>query len=235
MKAAWLLASVVATGACEATPDAGAGDDTSGSTSSSTSDSTTSSTSDDGESSSAAEIVCAIGDARPCECPDGVMGSEVCVDTSGVFSQCGCPVDPDVYEPEVPPMPTYCGDNECAAMTEETTEAGAKPCCTAEQACGATSDFVFGAACVVRGGDPGDHDDAACPDEFPLFLDLEGCCRPDGMCGLSIDHVNNWDVGCLDRTAITELLNAGSDARQLLANLFFLGSALVDYPPIACN
>lgn len=190
-----------------------------------------------GASSSGAEPehVCEIGDARPCDCPDGSSGSEVCIDVTGLYSECGCAVDPDVYEPPVPPMPTYCGELECAAMTEENTEVAAKPCCTAEESCGATSSFLFGDACIERFGDPGDLEDAGCPDESPVFLDLEGCCRTDGMCGLSVDFINNWDVGCIERTAMMQLLNDGSADRQFLANFFLLGSVLVDFAPIECG
>jgi hypothetical protein len=119
-------------------------------------------------------------------------------------------------------------------MLEEDTEAGAKPCCTSDGACGGQSNFMFGEACVPRFGPPGQLDNAACPDEFPIFLDLEGCCRPDGSCGLSADHVNNWDIGCIERTAMETLLNEGKTDRQNIASLTFLGAVDVDYEAISC-
>ncbi|MEM9455448.1 MAG: hypothetical protein AAGF11_14795 [Myxococcota bacterium] len=179
--------------------------------------------------------VCEIGEIRPCDCPDGMTGQEVCVDVCGVYSACGCPTDPDVYEEPEQPEPTYCGDLECAPMVEEQTEAGAEPCCTADGMCGGQADFIFGSQCVERFGDPGDLDDLTCPDEFPPFLDLDGCCRPDGMCGLSIDYINNWDIGCIERTEMMELLNADNLARTILAILAGFGTADVDYAPIACS
>lgn len=181
------------------------------------------------------EMVCVVGSLRPCDCPEGATGQEVCVDIDGTYSACGCPTDPDVYEEPVVPEPTFCGELECAAMVDEETEASAKPCCTEANACGGEAAFIFGDQCVERFGDPGDLTTDECPDEFPHFLDLEGCCMPQGTCGLSLDYINNWDVGCIERTEMMERLNAGSGLRSLLALVFFLGPVEVEYEAMGCT
>ena len=220
----------VAGGSASSTGDADAGDDESSEGDSNDEDSSGAEPPEDDE-----DHVCEIGEIRPCDCPDGMTGQEVCVDVSGAYSACGCPTDPDVYEEPVPPEPTYCGELECAPMIEEETEASAKPCCTDDGMCGGEADFIFGSQCVERFGDPGDLEDPACPDEFPHFLDLNGCCRPDGACGLSLDYINNWDIGCIERTEMMELLNAGKTLRAILAAIFLLGPVDVDFAPIACD
>ncbi len=185
---------------------------------------------------SAAPAVCTVGMSEACTCNDGMPGSRVCVSPTGQFSACGCVslAEPALYVPKPPPVVHQCGNTTCAPYPEEDTEVGAKHCCTAEGACGSQSKFIFGAACIRRGADPG-LPSATCPGETPDFLDLTGCCRPDGQCGLSIDQVNNWDAGCIERTQMASLLNAGSADRDLLTALSFRAVKQADYRAMACS
>jgi hypothetical protein len=63
---------------------------------------------------------------------------------------------------------------------------------------------------------------------------LKGCCRPDGACGLSIDHVNNWDAGCIERTEMEKLINEGSLERDILGLLTLTPSTKQSYAPMSC-
>jgi hypothetical protein len=73
-----------------------------------------------------------------------------------------------------------------------------------------------------------------CPSESANFIDLEGCCRPDGSCGLSIDTVPNFDLGCLERTEMERLLNAGSFQRDQLSRTFLLPVRPASFAALAC-
>jgi hypothetical protein len=180
--------------------------------------------------------VCQVGTSEPCVCPQGTMGSRVCVSESGERSACGClsASGPDILVPPPPPRINKCGAKTCAPFAEPDTEVSARHCCTAAGDCGASSSFIFGQACVPRGGLEGGFD-AVCPDEFPSFLDLYGCCRPDGACGLSIDHVANFDVGCVARPDMAKLLNEGSRDRDILSLFFLLPIKKAEYAPIRCT
>ncbi|MDX2056052.1 MAG: hypothetical protein SFV15_26860 [Polyangiaceae bacterium] len=179
--------------------------------------------------------VCEIGKSEACACSSGGAGLRVCTSPDGVFSDCGCvsSSEPALYVPRPAPVVHQCGSMTCAPYPEEDTEVGAKHCCTAQVTCGSQASFIFGAACVERGGDPGVAS-PACPGETPDFLDLAGCCRPDGKCGLSIDRVNNWDVGCIERTEMAALLNAGSGDRDLLTALSFRAVKKAEFTAISC-
>lgn len=180
--------------------------------------------------------VCTVGSSEPCMCPGGRPGTRTCVAPEGTYSACGCPTaeGPDVLVPPPPPVINMCGATTCARYTEEMTEVGARHCCTPEGTCGSQSGFIFGQACVPRGGPEGEPSDK-CPNESPNFLDVYGCCRPDGMCGLSIDHVANFDLGCIERTQMAKLINEGSGQRDLLSLLFLLPNPKVTWGPIRCR
>jgi len=178
---------------------------------------------------------CAIGQSAPCTCDDGSDGVRACVSPPGGWSACGCTDDvPDLFEPPPEPVPMVCPGGDCPPYRgDDETEAGASHCCTATDACGSEASFLFGAQCVPRDGARGEPSDA-CPDEFPNFLDLYGCCRPDGRCGLSIDHVSNWDVGCVERSEMAAWLNAGSTERDALSLVFFLPVEDAVFEPLDC-
>lgn len=183
---------------------------------------------------------CGVGDVEPCGCDDGAEGVRACAQPPDGWTRCGCedPDAVDLFQPPPPPVPMVCGDQgdiECPPYRgDDVTEAGASHCCTQAQACGSEAPFLFGDQCVARGGDPG-VPDATCPDEFPNFLDLFGCCRSDGQCGLSVDHISNWDVGCVPRTEMATMLNAGSRDRDTLSLVFFLPVEDASYAEIRCS
>lgn len=166
---------------------------------------------------------CSVGVTEPCQCAGGQEGTRTCVTPEGLWTACGCasPGGPRVAVVPEPPAPQICGGTTCGAYLEEDTEVGAKGCCTPSGACGSKSKFLFGDACVARGGPPG-APASECPDESINFVDLRGCCRPDGACGLSIDDVPNFDLGCLERTAMERLMNEGAGDRNLLSAVFFI-------------
>lgn len=178
---------------------------------------------------------CAVSEPRACKC-GRFDGTQTCIAPEGVWSACGCASSsgPDVAVAPAPPAPTSCGGASCAPYTEEDTEVGAKGCCTSDGACGSSSSFLFGGACVRRGGDPGTQN-AACPSESINFADFEGCCRPDGACGLSIDTVPNFDLGCLERTEMERLVNQGSGDRDQLSSVFFLPVKPASFAAKACS
>ena len=133
-----------------------------------------------------------------------------------------------------PPPPQSCGLQKCAQYVEEGSEVGAKGCCTKELKCGSKSEFLFGDQCLPRGGAAGTKK-AECNDESVNFVDLDGCCRSDGKCGLSIDAVPNFDLGCLERTAMAKLLNDGAAKRKLLSAVFFLPVKDAVFPAKSCT
>lgn len=183
---------------------------------------------------------CAVGQTEPCACDDGTEGMRACVAPPDGWSACGCTVEAAVFEPPPPPVPMVCptddgGTFDCPPYRgDDATEAGASHCCTAEGGCGSEAGFLFGDQCVDRDGLRGEaHPD--CPDEFPNFLDLYGCCRPDGQCGLSVDHISNWDVGCVERSEMATLLNAGSTDRDVLSLVFFLPVEDAEFETLGCT
>jgi hypothetical protein len=178
---------------------------------------------------------CAVGAPSACMCPGGLPGTRTCIG-NGQWSECGCMSvsGPDVFVAPKPPVILTCGTTMCAPYEEEETSVSARACCTTNKACGSSSDFIFGAACVGRGGDPGVPSEK-CPDEAPNFLDIYGCCRTDGVCGLSIDHVANFDLGCVERTEMSALLNAGSGQRDFLSLIFLLPNPKTAFARIQCK
>jgi len=178
---------------------------------------------------------CMAGTVAACMCPGGVPGTRTCVG-DGQYTACGCALasGPDVFVAPKPPVVITCGGTRCASFEEEETSVSARACCTADNRCGSSSAFIFGAACVARGAEPGVPSEK-CPDEAPNFLDLYGCCRPDGQCGLSIDHVANFDLGCIERTEVSALLNAGSGQRDFLSLIFLLPNPKTAFASIRCT
>ena len=91
------------------------------------------------------------------------------------------------------PMPIDCNGMQCTPiMTPIQT---LPPCCDASMgnACGAIIDMA--GTCIARGqmGTPSDE----CDDEMSVLgMAVEGCCRPDGMCGLQSGTL----MGCIERS-----------------------------------
>ncbi|MEO1266879.1 MAG: hypothetical protein AAFX99_02210 [Myxococcota bacterium] len=183
---------------------------------------------------------CDLGASETCACPEPAStGTRLCIAEEGmaIWTQCGC-FDPNgadilVLPPE--PEPAICGERMCDPLTEEQTEVSARHCCTEEGACGSQSSFIFGDACVARNSNPPYVPSDQCPDAFPNFLDLAGCCRSDGACGLSVDQVPNWDIGCVERSEMARLINEGSQERDILSLVFFLPVEDAVYEPLACE
>lgn len=182
------------------------------------------------------DAACTVGQSQPCRCPNGAMGTQVCLTAEGQLSACGClsATGPDILVPPPPPRVSTCGNTRCAPYPAEDTSTSARACCTMDGRCGSSSSFIFGQACVPRGGPKGTPN-PACKDEFPNFLDLYGCCRPDGMCGLSIDQLTNFDLGCIERTEMARLLNEGSGERDFLSTITFLGAKKAEFQAVRCT
>lgn len=178
---------------------------------------------------------CSEGTVAACMCTGGMPGTRACIG-NGQLSECGCvsPSGPDTFVAPTPPVVLTCGNTQCDVFEEEETSVSARACCTATNTCGSSSGFLFGGACIARGSDPGVPSEK-CPDEAPNFVDLYGCCRPDGQCGLSIDHVANFDLGCIERTEMSAMLNAGSLQRDLLSLVFLLPNPKTAFARIQCK
>jgi hypothetical protein len=179
--------------------------------------------------------ICKVQDVRQCDCGAGRKGVETCV-SGYAWGACTCKKSSgaDVAVAPKKPAAVVCGGVACAPYPNEDTEVGAKGCCTAQNTCGSSSNFLFGAACVERGPAPG-KPSPQCPDEAVNFVDLAGCCRPDNTCGLSVDIVNNFDLGCIERTTMQRLLNAGKSSRDALSLVFFLPIVDAAFPAMACQ
>ncbi|MCA3016552.1 MAG: hypothetical protein INH41_29570 [Myxococcaceae bacterium] len=180
---------------------------------------------------------CVVGEAQACSCGGTSSGSRACVTPEGLWTACGCATEggPTVAVAPRPPDAQVCGAQTCAPYLGEDTVVGAKGCCTPQGTCGSRSSFVFGDACVERGGDVGRPAPAECPDETITFLDFDGCCRADGTCGLSVDFINNFDLGCLERTEMERLVNEGAAERKALAAAVFTPSPPASFPRRTCT
>jgi hypothetical protein len=88
-----------------------------------------------------------------------------------------------------------CGTTMCTPIM---TAAGTTlmPCCDASMmmACGAVTDMMGGCTARHQAGTVSDD----CPDgQSILGMTVEGCCRPDGMCGLMS---NTLEMSCVERS-----------------------------------
>jgi hypothetical protein len=168
--------------------------------------------------------VCCVGEVMPCACSDGAQGFSVCTSRSGTFTPCSCltvssqaPGGTIAVPPPPPAEPLQCGDTHCLTYSAD-THLSPTACCTEQGTCGAQQSFLFGVACVaqnIAAPIPSQH--PGCPDEFPTWLDLIGCCTPQGSCGLYFQGMAGWSWGCVERTEMARLLNAGSSERDMLA------------------
>jgi hypothetical protein len=78
---------------------------------------------------------------------------------------------------------------------------GPMGCCVEDSKCGVTQEGLFGSGFCAEQGQVGEPD-TDCPDEQAdimglVTVDLIGCCRSDGKCGINLDLIG---VGCVERT-----------------------------------
>ncbi len=187
--------------------------------------------------------VCCVGDTRQCQCSDGSAGMQVCAAADGRLSQCSCksaasqkPEGPIAVPPPPPPKKLECSHVACLDARSETSLTPT-PCCTESNVCGSSQSFLFGKACLEQNVKvPIPKADPGCPDEFPTWLDLIGCCTPEGRCGLYFQGMTDWTWGCVERSRMAELLNEGSQERDALAQRQGLTQpARPDYGAIGCE
>lgn len=104
-------------------------------------------------------------------------------------------------QPPAPPAPVMCGGATCMAP------AGSRlmPCCLPSGGCG----LGAGGECQ-EANQPGDVD-ARCPSHEVAMagLTLEGCCKPDNVCGV----MSVSGLGCVDRTKLGTFAGGPLDAR----------------------
>jgi hypothetical protein len=98
----------------------------------------------------------------------------------------------------------------CPEPSEQATRLGLRSCCRglAEAECGLT--FGGGNVCLPR--DIPGQTDAACSGTTANGMRLEGCCRPDGRCGLLADATG---LGCVAREQV--LPGAGDESVEPIA------------------
>jgi cysteine-rich repeat protein len=147
-------------------------------------------------------------DSRPLLCGDGKRdGSEAC-DDGNIASGDGCTPactgemgfsctssNPSICTKR--PTDGVCANVLCPELPGD-VPANTQTCCTSDQRCGVAYGLFYGAGCFVR-DQPGADDDT-CPDESsifpPLIPALNGCCRADNTCGLTVLS----GAGCVERT-----------------------------------
>ena len=160
---------------------------------------------------------------RPLSCGDGHQdGSEQCDDDNRLPDD-GCAPDCTLEEdfactqstPETPSICTrrpddgVCGNVQCDPIPGSSPP-GTTICCDTAQQCGAALVDWYGASCIER--EQAGANDNGCPDESGgligllfNFPTLNGCCRPEGTCGL-LDPVSD---GCVERTALWQAMLDG--------------------------
>lgn len=178
--------------------------------------------------------VCEPGERAPCTCErsgdTSLPGTRICLEASGVYSQCGCAF-------EHPYLGPTCqgGEVRCLPTINEDTQYAARHCCTDAGLCGLTNPDVTGGRCVERGVEPAGKLTGQCGQTIIPFIETEDCCRPDNRCGLWLRQGDNWeDLGCVERTNMAGLLkNSGT----LGFFLFLIGrsTALDDIQALPCN
>lgn len=147
-------------------------------------------------------------DSWPLTCGDGKRdGSEAC-DDGNISTGDGCTPtctgemgfsctssNPSICTKR--PTDGVCANVQCPPLPDD-APADTQVCCTSDQRCGVAYGLFYGAGCFA--GDQPGKDDDSCPDEqsifAPLIPTLEGCCRSDNTCGLTVLS----GAGCVDRT-----------------------------------
>ena len=178
--------------------------------------------------------VCEPGEQAACMCERAgqmsLPGTKICLESSGVYSQCGCAF-------EHPYLGPTCqgGKVQCLPTINEDTQYAARHCCTDAGRCGLSNPDVTGGRCVERGVEPAGKLTGQCGQTIVPFIETQDCCRPDNRCGLWLRQGDNWeDLGCVERTGMAALLkNSGT----LGFFLFLIGrsSALDDIKSAPCN
>lgn len=119
-------------------------------------------------------------------------------------------------------MGPMCGSTECPIL-EEAHGYGLQHCCV-DTRCGVVSEEAFGqglfpAPCLPRDDYPLGVEDDSCRFDIP-FVEIVGCCRPDGRCGLMIEAPNWREFGCMERT---EFARHAKNNLALAVNLLING------------
>jgi hypothetical protein len=172
-------------------------------------------------------LPCAPGELRGCRCDSGGRGIQECVGNGSRFGECvncgaSCTVFPncggclDCFETcvcqsrgDVEGCQETCvgqvsagqvGGGSCTVETcPEPNLPVAQKCCTDQNQCGLSVELI-GGGCIA-GGQPGAQDSECPPVDLAAFglpLTLNGCCRPNGMCGVLDTFIG---FGCADPAA----------------------------------
>jgi cysteine-rich repeat protein len=155
-------------------------------------------------------------DIETAECGDGVVDeSETCDDGNedgGDGCNAACQVTNGYActqtEPSIctvrDPEDGICGNLRCALPANAMEEVAL--CCTVDDTCGLAYPPVYGENCIelAQAGvnDNGCDDEASSQAGYPT---LNGCCRPDGWCGLT----SSLGLGCVRRSVAWEAMQDG--------------------------
>jgi cysteine-rich repeat protein len=153
---------------------------------------------------------------RTLECGDGVVDSGEQCDDGNTEGGDGCTVncrvsngwactsaDPSVCTRR--PTDGICGLLRCQLPAD--APQGSQLCCTPDEACGLAYPPAYGAHCfeLAQAG-RNDNDCADQQSTQPLnWPQLDGCCRPDGYCGLTA----GVGLGCVRRSEVWTALQDG--------------------------
>ncbi|MEM9191266.1 MAG: hypothetical protein AAGF12_18990 [Myxococcota bacterium] len=181
---------------------------------------------------------CSAGERRACECSSGLSGEEVCIGGEE-WSECGCTSGAEsVFVPPPPPVINTCGFGAnqvtCRPYPEPDTPYSASHCCI-EGECGSGNPLIMGGVCLPR-PQPAPIRSSACPDESIAFVDMTGCCMPSGMCGLALDEtLPNWDVGCIERSQMHEVLDQGIQRKFIAQVIFGFDPTVPEWESMPCT
>lgn len=186
------------------------------------------------DAQSSAPALCEPGQTTACECVGNdkmtLAGTKVCLERTGVYTQCGC-----AFMHPYPGPTCQGGQVKCFPTVNEDTQYAARHCCTDAGACGLTNPDVTGGKCIASGTEPMGKATTACGETIIPFIQSGDCCRPDNKCGLWLQQGDNWDaLGCVERTGMATLLkNSGTLALFLF--LIGRGEALNEIKAKDCN
>ena len=178
--------------------------------------------------------VCTPGESTACECASSgkmtLAGTKVCLESSGVYTQCGC-----AFEHPYPGPTCNDGQVKCRPTVNEETQYAARHCCNEAGECGLSNPDVTGGKCIASGTEPMGKATTACGETIIPFIESADCCRPDNKCGLWLQQGDNWDdLGCVERTGMAALLK-NSGTLGLFLFLIGRGEALNEIKAKDCN